>query len=49
MMIALGACGLGEYVDGTVPIPPHFVTDSTGVIKDVIQRLWMKSKRIKRK
>jgi hypothetical protein len=35
MTIALGACGLGEYVDGTVQIPLHFVTDSTGVVKDV--------------
>jgi hypothetical protein len=35
MTIALGACGLGEYVDRTVPIPLRFVTDSTGVVKDV--------------
>jgi hypothetical protein len=35
MTIALGAHGLGEYVDGTVPIPLCFVTDSMGVVKDV--------------
>jgi hypothetical protein len=35
MTITLGMCGLREYVDGTVPIPPRFVTDSTGVVKDV--------------
>jgi hypothetical protein len=34
MTIALGAHGLGEYVDGTIPIPPRFVTDSTGIVKD---------------
>jgi hypothetical protein len=35
MTITLGARGLGEYVDGTVPIPPCFVTNSMGVVKDV--------------
>jgi hypothetical protein len=35
MTIALGTHGLGEYVDGMVPIPPHFVMDSMGVVKDV--------------
>jgi hypothetical protein len=34
MMIVLGTHGLREYVDGMVLIPPCFVMDSMGVVKD---------------
>jgi hypothetical protein len=33
MTIALGAHGLGEYVDGTVPIPTRYVADSAGILE----------------
>jgi hypothetical protein len=33
MTIALGARGLGEYVDGTVPIPTRYVADSAGILE----------------
>jgi hypothetical protein len=58
MTIALGARGLGEYVDGTVPIPTRYVADSAGILQsapgkpataDKSRRIGRKSMSIRRK